>query len=176
MWLLVGLGNPGAEYEKTRHNIGFMVIDQLAKTWQLELKKKKFSSFYAYSPERETYLVKPQTFMNRSGLAVKKWVEHLNLPLTNLLVVLDDLDLPLGEIRLRFKGGSGGHHGLESIIEELKTSDFPRLRLGIGRPRVQGREADYVLSPFKKGEEKVLMEAIEKGLRLLEDFISEPVT
>lgn len=176
MWLVVGLGNPGPEYAETRHNIGFMVIDQLASAWQLELKKRKFSSLYAYSSEKDTYLVKPQTFMNRSGLAVKKWVNSLKLPLSNFLVVLDDLDLPFGEVRLRLKGGSAGHHGLESIIKELKKSDFPRLRLGIGRPKKKGLEANYVLSPFRKSEKLALAEMIEKSSRVIENLISEPET
>lgn len=171
MWLLVGLGNPGPEYAETRHNVGFMVLDQLASAWQLGFKKRKFSSVYAFSPEREVYLVKPLTFMNRSGLAVKRWVKELELPLSNLLVVVDDLDLPLGEVRLRKKGGSAGHHGLESIIKELQTRDFPRLRVGIGRPPRRGNESRYVLSPFKKSEKQPLAEAIEHSLNLIESLI-----
>lgn len=171
MWLVVGLGNPGPEYAETRHNVGFMILDQLAFNWQLGFEKKKFTSVYAFSPEKEVYLVKPLTFMNRSGVAVKKWVKDLALPLSNLLVVVDDLDLSLGEVRLRMRGGDAGHHGLGSIIRELQTSDFPRLRIGIGRPKKRGSEAEYVLSPFKKSEKRYLSEAFEIGLNLIENLI-----
>ncbi len=171
MWLVVGLGNPGSEYANTRHNVGFIVLDQLALKWQLEFKKKKFISVYAFSPERKVYLVKPLTYMNRSGLAVKKWVKDLSLPLNRLLIVVDDLDLPLGKVRFRRRGGDAGHHGLASIIGVLQTSEFPRLRIGIGRPRKRGTEATYVLSPFKESEKEVLAGVVEHSVGLIENLV-----
>ncbi len=170
MWLIFGLGNPGEEYLDTKHNTGFLVLDQLASNWQLSW-KKKFSSLYAYSREKSVYLVKPLTYMNLSGRAVKKWVNNLEIPLNHLLVVVDDLDLPLGKVRLRWRGSSGGHHGLESIIGELKSKNFPRLKIGVGRPEKRGREADYLLSPFKKSERKQLAKAIEESLLLIENLV-----
>ncbi|NPA52756.1 MAG: aminoacyl-tRNA hydrolase [Aquificae bacterium] len=155
---VIGLGNPGKTYEDTRHNIGFMVADALASALKCKKHKKEccFSQIYECK-NQNLIIVKPQTYMNNSGIAVKNLLEEYNLEPSQILVVYDDLDLPLGKIRLRKSGSSGGHRGIKSIIENLKTENFPRLKIGIGRPKNKKEVAQYVLSPFKK-EERLLVE------------------
>ena len=167
--LIVGLGNPGANYAKTRHNAGFTLADLLAKRWRAEWHAaKKFYARVARAERdgRKILLCEPQTFMNASGEAVGAMVNFYRLPLTRLLVAVDDADLPLGEIRLRPRGSSGGHHGLESIEQHLGSREFARLRIGIGRS-VGGREiTDYVLGRFSAGDaalmKKVLVRAADQ--------------
>ena len=169
---VIGLGNPGKQYEKTRHNVGFMVVDVVASLLRCPKKIKEccFSHIIDCS-DHDVILVKPQTYMNNSGVAVKNLLEDLNIKPEEILVVYDDLDLPLGTIRLRKKGSSGGHRGIKSIIENIKTENFPRLKIGIGRPERKEQVADYVLSPFSKNEqilaEKVISEAAECVLNVL---------
>jgi PTH1 family peptidyl-tRNA hydrolase len=170
--LIVGLGNPGAEYAKTRHNAGFALVEKLAARWRAEwANERKFRARMARA-EREgqrILLCQPQTFMNASGEAVRAVTDFYRLPrpLTGLLVAVDDADLPLGEIRLRAEGGNGGHHGLESVAEHLGTQTFARLRLGIGRKDGAREITDYVLSRFDAGEaalmEKVLGRAADQA-------------
>src|SRR6478609_8023496 len=153
--LIVGLGNPGAEYAKTRHNAGFMLADSLAKSWRVDWNnEKKFQSRIAKAERdgKRLVLCEPQTFMNLSGEAVGALVNFYQLPLPRLVVVVDDADLPLGEIRLRPSGSSGGHHGLESIEQHLSSRDYARLRLGIGRHAGAREITDYVLGRFSGAE------------------------
>ena len=175
--LLVGLGNPGKEYENTRHNVGFMVIDELVRTLRLKRPSEEALSlvYKAHVGGKEVILAKPMTYMNNSGAAVFNLLEDYNLSPENMLVVYDDLDLPVGSLRLRLKGSSGGHRGVESIIKYIGTQNFPRLRIGIGRPKKKEDVAKYVLSPFTPEEEKVISQAIKKAtrciLRILETSI-----
>lgn len=166
---IIGLGNPGKQYKNTRHNVGFMVVDIVAFLLKCPKKEKEccFSKIIECK-EHDVLLVKPQTFMNNSGIAVKNLLEDYNLTPQEILVVYDDLDLPLGSIRLRKSGSSGGHRGVKSIIENIKTENFPRLKIGIGRPQHKSQVADYVLSPFNK-DEKLLVEKVinEAGKCLL---------
>ncbi len=174
MILIVGLGNPGERYAKTRHNLGFMVVDELARKWTKgEVKwedNKKFNSYTLY-PNSYTLLVKPQTSMNASGYAVAKLCNHLAIePLSNLWVIHDDVDLPLGKIKIRIGGAAAGHHGVESIIQELETDQFARLRLGIGHP---GRGADaqverYVLREFDINETGELRQMIKRSVKAIQ--------
>jgi PTH1 family peptidyl-tRNA hydrolase len=160
--LIVGLGNPGAEYAKTRHNAGFLLVEKLASCWKADWKnERKFGARIAKSEQdgRRVLLCQPQTFMNLSGEAVGALKNFYQLPLNRLLVVVDDADLPLGEIRLRAGGSSGGHHGLESIEQHLATRGFARLRVGIGRAAGAREITDYVLSRFD-ADEGVLMEKV----------------
>jgi len=146
--LIVGLGNPGAEYAKTRHNAGFALADLLAARWRAEWRaSRKFHARVARTERnrRKILLCQPQTFMNASGEAVGAMVRFYRLPLAGILVALDDADLPLGEIRLRSRGSSGGHHGLESIEQHLGSREFARLRIGIGRADGSREISDYVL-------------------------------
>ena len=162
--LIVGLGNPGGEYAKTRHNVGFFVVDALRK--QLELKfKTKGEARLAWGKWRgfPIGLMKPQTSMNRSGLAVEKAVRDYGLSAGDLLVVVDDVNLPVGKIRIRPGGGAGGHNGITDIIDWLDDDSFPRLRIGIGNDYERGRQADYVLSPFTDVETPHIDHAVDRA-------------
>jgi len=154
--LIVGLGNPGAQYARTRHNIGFQLVERLADRWRASWSaEKKFAASVARTERngRTALLARPQTFMNASGEAVGALVDFYRVPLARVLVAVDDADLPLGEIRLRARGSSGGHHGLESIEQRVGTREFGRLRLGIGRTADGRREiTGHVLAPFTAAE------------------------
>jgi PTH1 family peptidyl-tRNA hydrolase len=167
--LLVGLGNPGRKYEKTRHNVGFMVIDELAKKLKLKDHQEECLS-HVYKVKvggREVLLAKPQTYMNNSGIAVVNLLEEHDISPEEMIVIYDDLDLPLGRLRLKLEGSSGGHHGIESIIKEIKTEKFPRLKVGIGRPKDKHQVVSYVLSPFSKDEEQILYAVLERSRECL---------
>lgn len=161
MWLVAGLGNPGDEYEKTRHNIGFMVIDTLAARLSIALKQKKTDYVFGrgFIEEQKVILMKPLTYMNKSGIAVRDVVwKHEDLE--GVVIVHDDLDLEPGVIRIRKTGSSGGHNGIQSIIDYLNSKDFIRVKIGIGRPK-RGATERYVLKNFNKQERPVIEEAIE---------------
>lgn len=173
-FLIVGLGNPGREYRETRHNIGFMLLDRLAVKLDARfsrLQSKALATSISYS-ERRIILAKPQTFMNLSGQAVQGLVRFYKLPLTNLLVAHDDLDLPPGTIRIRPAGGSAGQKGMESIIERLGTDEFARLRLGIGRPPGQMQAPDYVLQEFSDAEMLVISETLNRAADAVLTFVT----
>ena len=179
LFLIVGLGNPGIKYAFTRHNAGFLVIDELASRSKARLREVRGQSCIArtFVAGREVILAKPLTFMNRSGIAVAALLRLFSLGRENLLVVYDDLDLPSGRIRLRASGGSGGHKGMASIIALLQSEEIARLRLGIGRPdsseeSISGSEIDYVLSPFSPAEEKIVLEAVLKAADAVEVFLT----
>jgi PTH1 family peptidyl-tRNA hydrolase len=165
-FLIVGLGNPGRDYRENRHNIGFMLIDRLAVKLNVRftrLQSKALVASAVYN-ERKIILAKPQTFMNLSGQSVQGLVRFYKLPLTNFLITHDDLDLPPGTIRIRPDGGSAGQKGMESIIERLGTDEFPRLRLGIGRPLGRMEAPDYVLQDFSAGEMTVISEMLNRAV------------
>lgn len=176
MRIIVGLGNPGEKYSKTRHNFGFMVIDRFAQQIDTECNQKKFQSFFCKTTkeQEEIILLKPQTFMNLSGAAVKEVVDMYRCELQNLIVVCDDLDLPLGKIRIKRSGGYGGHRGIESIGTYLGSTNFSRLRIGIGRPAV-GDPRNYVLSTFSKEEESIVIKVIEKACQALRVWTFEGI-
>jgi len=155
LYLIVGLGNPGAEYARTRHNAGFLVVERLAERWQASWNyEKKFNARLARAQckDRRLLLCQPQTYMNSSGQTVGALMTFYQLPLTRLLIVVDDADLPLGGIRLRPGGSSGGHHGLESIEQRLGTRDYARLRIGIGRQEAARQITGHVLGKFNSTE------------------------
>lgn len=161
--LIAGLGNPGLRYTGTRHNAGFLVADSLAERLHAQPEASPNSGFDLLRVEvdnRSVFLVKPMAFMNRSGVAVREMVDRLGLEARDVLVIYDCLDLPLGRIRLRPAGSSGGHRGVESVIRELETDQFPRLRVGIGRPEF-GAAIDYVLSPWAAAELPILERCVE---------------
>jgi PTH1 family peptidyl-tRNA hydrolase len=167
MYLIAGLGNPGREYENTRHNSGFMAVNALAASLQLlELKEKhKLQSFVgeaAYSGHK-LILAQPSTFMNLSGVAVAAILQWYKIPIDHLIVIYDDVDLELGRLRLRPGGASGGHHGIESIIAHVHSSDFIRLRIGIGQEGLSGDVSKYVLENFSPEERPKLDEAVQKA-------------
>lgn len=174
-FLIVGLGNPGREYRENRHNIGFMLIDRLAVKLNARFSRLQSKALVAnaMNNERKIILAKPQTFMNLSGQSVQGLVRFYKLPLTNLLVAHDDLDLPPGTIRIRPGGGSPGQLGVTSIIERLGTQEFPRLRLGIGRPPGRMEAPDYVLRDFSDGEMVVISETLNRAADAALTFVTE---
>lgn len=165
-FLIAGLGNPGRDYRDNRHNIGFMLINALAVRLNLVFSRLQFKSLVTSGTYggNKIILAKPQTFMNLSDQAVVSMLRFYKLPLSNLLVANDDLDLPIGTIRIRPSGGSGGQKGINSIIENLGTQEFPRLRLGIGRPPGHMQAADYVLQDFEKSEIALVDEMLQRGV------------
>lgn len=165
MWLIVGLGNPGLEYIRTRHNIGFLVVDVLASRGGMILRKRKGEALYASGSlaQEAVTLVKPQTFMNRSGYAVVSWLRGLYLDPSQLIVIHDDLDLRPFQIRVKRGGGHGGHRGVLSIIHALGSRDFMRVRIGIGRPVDCSSTVDYVLHPFSPAETEALDQTASKA-------------
>ncbi|MBL8079384.1 MAG: aminoacyl-tRNA hydrolase [Anaerolineales bacterium] len=172
-YLLIGLGNPGREYVNTRHNIGFMLIDRL--TIRLDARGMKMQSnaivITSRYEEQKVILAKPQTYMNLSGQSVQGLAHFYKIPLENLLVAHDDLDIPFGTIRIRPTGGPGGQRGMASTIEKLGTKDFPRLRLGIGRPPGRMDPKDYVLQDFSKDDLKLLPEVLERAADAALEFV-----
>ena len=164
MKIFVGLGNPGAEYSKTKHNVGFMLADKLAEKIGAESWREKFNALVAESffDGEKILIVKPQTFMNLSGEAVGPLTNFYKISAEDLIVAHDDMDLPVGKIRLRPKGSGGGHHGIESIIQHLGgEKNFPRVRIGIGRPSQNWTVNNHVLSPFNPEDAEKISEAIE---------------
>jgi peptidyl-tRNA hydrolase, PTH1 family len=170
-YLIAGLGNIGPEYELTRHNIGFLVLDRLADKNQIKFD----SSRYAFISElkykgRSINLIKPTTYMNLSGKAVNYWMKELKVPIENVLIITDDIALPFAKLRLRAKGSSGGHNGLESIQEALGTDAYVRLRVGVGSEFSKGRQVDYVLSNFSKEELNELPFVMDKAVEGILSF------
>jgi len=174
MRLVVGLGNPGARYANTRHNVGFRVIDELARRWGIQTGPRRFEALTGGGAIRgvRTLLLKPQTFMNLSGRAVREATAFHKLPLADLLVVVDDMALPLGRLRIRQAGSAGGHNGLASVIAELGTEEFARLRIGIGAVGGE-RMVQHVLSPFEPGELAVLERAVARAADAVECWAAE---
>lgn len=179
MKLIVGLGNPGKNYKDCRHNIGFYVIEALAKTHKAYLKKENtllLLSGKAKIGSQNVMLAMPLTFMNLSGIAISELLKKYRIDLNNLLVVCDDLDLDFGRLRLRPSGSSGGHQGLQSIINSLENSEFARLRIGIGRPKQNIEPAEYVLSPFNKREKEMLNKIQKKVIQCCEVWLTKGTT
>ena len=174
-FLIVGLGNPGRQYRETRHNVGFMTLDKLAGSLNLAFSRVQFRALVVDSRfgGGRLILAKPQTYMNESGVAVGSLVRFYKIPLENLLVVHDDVDLPLGTLRIRPGGSSAGQKGVESIIARLGTQDFPRLRIGVGRPPGQMLAAAYVLQEFAKGEMGAVNLTILKAADAALTFVKE---
>jgi len=162
-YLIISLGNPGKRYESTRHNIGFMALDRLAAQFEIALKQKSFNALWGKGTiaGSNVLLAQPQTFMNLSGTAVRQLQSFFKMDISNLIVIHDDLDLPFGAVKLKAGGGTAGHKGLASIESNLGTSEFIRVRLGIGKPVDKSRIEGYVLEPFRKGEQVVLPEVLQ---------------
>lgn len=172
-YLIAGLGNIGAEYELTRHNIGFLILDRLAesKSANFEISRYAETAEFKYKG-KQIHLIKPTTYMNLSGKAVSYWLKELHLKPEQLLVIVDDVALPFGSLRLRPSGSSAGHNGLKSIEEALGNQNYPRLRFGIGNDYSKGQQADYVLSNFKKDEFNQLLPILDKACEMVLSFIS----
>jgi PTH1 family peptidyl-tRNA hydrolase len=170
-YLIAGLGNIGAEYKNTRHNIGFQILDALAEASNISFNDKRYGFVAEYKYKARTFiLLRPTTYVNLSGRAVDYWMKKENVPISNLLVLVDDLALPFGTIRLRAKGGAGGHNGLENINQVLGRNDYARLRFGIGDNFRQGFQVDYVLGEWGREEQKELPEKIENCIEIIQSF------
>ena len=174
MKAIVGLGNPGREYAGTRHNIGFDVIEEVARRWNVRLRPWKSAADVAVAAGRGAVLVEPQTFMNLSGEAVGRVSAFHKLEPADVLVVVDEVQLPLGRIRLRRSGSAGGHNGLKSVIQHLGTA-FPRLRIGVGRGDPKWDLADHVLSRFGREERDAVAEAVNRAADAVEIFVDEGI-
>lgn len=176
MYIIIGLGNPGSEYQNTRHNVGFMALDTLARRFRLKFKRNRniYQSVTVNLDNREVVFVKPLTFMNRSGIAVKAVLQKYEVSdLSRILIVCDDFNLPFGTLRLRPAGSHGGQKGLQSIISTLGTQEFPRLRIGIGDDFTDA--AEYVLSPFRKDEREDLPVILNWAADAIESFVANGI-
>lgn len=173
MKLIVGLGNPGKKYDRTKHNMGFMTIDRLMDEYGQTQMKKDFEAEYCkFKVDGETvFLVKPLTFMNESGRAVNFLMGYYQIKPEELMVIQDDLDMPIGKVRLRTKGSAGGHNGIKSIISAVGTKDFSRIKIGIQHPAKQ-TVVNWVLTPFSKDQEPVALSGIDKATDMVKDWVS----
>jgi PTH1 family peptidyl-tRNA hydrolase len=172
--LIVGLGNPGKQYEQTRHNVGFMVVDKLSKELSIPLDRTKFNGIYGigHVSGEKVILLKPLTYMNLSGECIRPLMDYYEINDDEMVVIYDDLDLPVGKIRLRTKGSAGGHNGIKSMILHLGTQQFNRIRVGVDRPNNGMKIADYVLADFMRDEEQGINEAIDRTTNACEKWLS----
>lgn len=172
-YLIAGLGNMGEKYINTRHNVGFLVVNAMAKDADAIFDTQRYADIAKIKYRGRTLvLLKPNTYMNLSGNAIAYWMEKEKINLSRLLVIVDDIALPLGSIRLKAKGGDGGHNGLIHIIEKLQTQNFPRLRIGIGNDFAQGYQTDYVLGEWSGSEEKLIPERIKMATSVVKSFVT----
>lgn len=173
--MILGLGNPGPRYELTRHNAGFWVVDNLADKYKIRLDRHKYFSCYGKGEigGLEVILAKPMTYMNESGKAAKSLLSAFNIFPDHMVVVHDDIDLPLGKIKKKFKGGDGGQRGIRSTIQSVRTGDFARVRVGIGRPEDKDDIVDYVLSPFDEEDSGLVNEIMEEAVQTIEAALQE---
>lgn len=171
-YLIVGLGNIGDEYQETRHNIGFRILDAFAKASNCIFEDRRYGFVGRMSLRgRQLVLLKPSTFMNLSGLAVRYWMQKENIPVENILILVDDLSLSFGMLRLKPKGSDAGHNGLKNIAENLGTQNYARLRFGIGNDFPRGRQIDYVLGHFTEDNSKTMDARIEKACEIIRSFV-----
>lgn len=175
MKLVVGLGNPGEKYKQTRHNIGFFVIDRLSERWGIPVQKKKWQALVGegHRSGEKVVLMKPETYMNRSGAAVRPALDFYRMGVEDVVVIYDDLDLPVGQLRLRTKGSSGGHNGVKSVIDHLGTEQFKRIRIGIGRVDSPQSVTEYVLSPFSTHEKEAVAKAVDAAAGAVDSWLED---
>ena len=172
-FLIVGLGNIGKDYEHTRHNIGFDVVDVLANELNASFDLKRLAIYASTNFKgKQLHIIKPTTYMNLSGKAIKYWMNELKIPIENIFVIVDDLALPFGVLRVRGKGSDAGHNGLKSIQEELQTNAYSRLRFGIGNDFPKGKQVDFVLSKWTSDQEIILQERIQTSVEIIKSFCS----
>ncbi|MGM7724474.1 aminoacyl-tRNA hydrolase [uncultured Metabacillus sp.] len=178
MKLIIGLGNPGKQYEQTRHNVGFMVVDKLSKELSIPLDRHKFNGLYGmgHISGEKIILLKPLTYMNLSGECIRPLMDYYDIDHNEIVVIYDDLDLPVGRIRLRTKGSAGGHNGIKSMILHLATQEFNRIRIGIDRPTNGMKITDYVLGRFTDEETQGINEAIDRSANACERWLSTSFT
>ena len=172
---IIGLGNPGSRYVKTRHNAGFMVIDELAQRWQVSFKPGKGNYVFAKSATRDAILMKPTTYMNNSGQAVRHLTDYFKIEVEDCMIVFDDLDILFPELRLRKQGGAGTHRGMQSVIQHLNETNFPRTRMGIGGDQGRRLSEDFVLENYSKDDLNVLPEQLGKAADALEYWLKDDI-
>ena len=177
LYIVIGLGNPGTKYENTRHNVGFNTIDLLSSKYGIKVSKLKHKALHGEGKieGERVILVKPQTFMNLSGESVREIIEWYKVPLKNMILIVDDIDLAVGKVRIRSKGSAGTHNGMRSILYHIQSEDFPRIRIGIGRPPEGWDLADFVLSRFTEEERKEVNESITNAATAVTSIISTDV-
>ena len=177
MYIVIGLGNPGKDYSNTRHNVGFDTIDILANRNNIKINKIKFKSVFGEGTigNEKVLLVKPQTYMNNSGIAVREIYQFYKVPIENILVVVDDIDIDFASVRIRLKGSAGSHNGMKSIIYHLQRDDFPRIKIGIGKRKEEQDLADFVLSRFSKDERIDINSTILTAAEAIEMIIKEDI-
>ena len=177
MYLIIGLGNPEEEYSNTRHNMGFDTINTLAKKHNIEVTKKKFKGLVGTGiiENEKVLLLKPQTYMNLSGDSLIEAMDYYNLDTQDLIVIYDDMDIEKGNIKIRKQGGPGSHNGMKSIVNELQSTDFPRIRIGIGKPEHKGDEINYVIGAIPDEEKETLMQGVEKAEKALIEILKNGI-
>lgn len=177
MYLIVGLGNPEPEYSKTRHNMGFDVVNKIANKYEIELTRAKFDGVYGSGiiEGEKVILLKPQTFMNLSGKCIKQFTDFYKIPLENILVIYDDMDINVGEIKIRKKGGAGTHNGAKSVVYELSSEDFLRIRVGIGKPVDEYDAIDYVIGKLDDETYKKLEIGINKASEATDEILKNGI-
>lgn len=173
MKLIVGLGNPGKEYEKTKHNMGFMAIDEYAHSKNLEISKSKFNGLYTefLNQGEKIILLKPQMYINLSGDVIKRYIDFYKIDIDDLLIISDDLDLEIGKIKIKYKGGSGGHNGLKNIESNLKSQNYKRIKIGISNNKNIDTK-DYVLGKFGTQDNKTIKDTIDKFPQIIDDYLN----
>ena len=177
MYLIVGLGNPENEYAHTRHNMGFDTINQIAKNNNIQITKNKFKGLCESTiiQNQKLILLKPQTYMNLSGESVKEVAEFYNLKPEEIIVIYDDIDIEKGHIKIRKKGGAGSHNGMKSVVEELQSTDFARIRVGIGQPEFKSDMINYVIGKVSQEEQEILQQGVEKAAKAVEEILKNGI-
>lgn len=177
MYLIIGLGNPEEEYSKTRHNMGFNAINKIAEKYEIEMKKTKFNGIYGSGniEGEKVMLIKPQTYMNLSGKCVKEFLDFYKIEKEKMIIIYDDMDVEPGKIKIRKQGSAGSHNGMKSIISEIQTQEFPRIRIGIGRPIHENDKINYVIGNIPEEEMEKLEEGIEKAKEATIDILAKGI-
>ncbi len=177
MYLIVGLGNPENEYANTRHNMGFDTINEFAKKYNINVNKNKFKGLYetAVILGKKVILLKPQTYMNLSGESVREIADFYNINPEDIVVIYDDMDIEKGDIKIRKKGGAGSHNGMKSVVKELNSNEFARIRIGIGKPEFKLDMINYVIGKISKEEQDVLKNGVDKAVQAIEEIISNGI-
>lgn len=177
MYLIVGLGNPESDYAGTRHNMGFDTINEIAKRYQINVNKKKFQAIYeiATIENKKVILLKPQTYMNLSGDAIGEAMNFYKIEPQDVLVIYDDIDIEKGSIKVRKKGGPGSHNGMKSVVENIGTTDFPRIRVGIGQPEHKNDMINYVIGAVPEEEKEVLAKGVSKAADAVQEFLKNGI-
>ena len=177
MYLIVGLGNPENEYSHTRHNMGFDTINQIAKNNNIQISKNKFKGILENTiiQNQKVILLKPQTYMNLSGQSVKEVAEFYNLKPEEIIVIYDDIDIEKGHIKIRKKGGAGSHNGMKSVVEELQSTNFARIRVGIGQPEFKSDMINYVIGKVPQEEQEILQKGVETAAKAVEEILKNGI-